>query len=100
MDKVQNILDQVKDYSLNELSELIYRLKDIYRDKYRGTYRTIDIYNMSCNIVDRIKSETGYSCYYLPAERSGCIGTNVIEVPLDKYTEDLEKELIDKYTNV
>ncbi len=99
MDKIQTILDQVKDYSLNELSELVYQLKDIQSNKYRDTYKNINVYNGSGNITDKIHRDTNLQCYHVSSNIGG-VGTNVIMIPLDRYTEELEKELIDKYTNV
>lgn len=84
------------DLSLDELENFIMELISLRNKKYNELFKTIKIYP-GRRIEGKIKEETGYYCYHVPATGSAGRGTHIIVIPREKYTEELEKELIEKY---
>lgn len=97
MENINNILEQCKDLSLQEIYRLREELSFMYRDKFEASYRTIHVYPGE-RLVEKIKEETGFHCYHKPSEGySSGRGTHVIVVPIEKYTDQLVQELTEKY---
>lgn len=60
-------------------------------------YKVVKVYP-GIRKVEMIESETGFDCFHAPCEGySAGRGTHNIVIPIEVYTEELEKELIKKY---
>ena len=89
--------DKYKDLSLRDLSNLIGHLRDLYNEKYNEKYIILSVINGSGNVSSNINKEYGFHCTW--RGEKDCCGTTYIEVPRDKYTEELETEIKAKYDN-
>lgn len=97
----EEILLEFSKLSLEEQDRVIEEMWTITRTLYWETYTHVEIFNKSGNISSTIKEETGFDCYWRSNKAgTGYIGTNVIVIPKEKYSEELEKELLIKYDNV
>ncbi len=93
----QEILSQCKNLSLEDIDYLIGQLRDLYSERFNSVFKVVKVYPES-NIVERIKTETGFHCYHKPyKECDGCRGTHIIVIPIEKYSVELERELISRY---
>lgn len=97
MKNKEYVINKCKKLSVDEISYIIEQLQYLQRDKFESLYKTINIYPGEI-IVDKIKKETGFECYHESCKGySMGRGTHVIVIPIEKYTDDLKKELIEKY---
>lgn len=96
-DKIEQF---AKDFTLRELSDASAILKEMYYDKFKATYVTVEIYNSIGNISSRISKETGYETYHEKSQLSCGIGTNVVLILKKIYTKEIKEELLAKYNNV
>jgi len=89
---------QVSKMTDEELEEL----KRCISDEKDKRYIQVSIYNIEGNIASNIQKETGFKCYheYAQQEYTAGIGTNYINIPVNKFSEKLEKKLISKYNNI
>ena len=83
---------------LKEIEEIKKEL-DLYLYSKEQKYRTVPIINRNGNISHTIQKETGFECFhkYPVQEMTASRGTNYIKIPAEKYTLQLEEELIEKY---
>ena len=94
---INNILELCKELSHNELYDLILSLKELHKKKYKDVFVEIRIHPGEY-IVTTIIKETGFYCYHEKAiDNPMGRGTHIIAVPKEKYTNELKKELINKY---
>jgi len=94
----EEIVEVLKQLSLSDMNYVLDHLKSIAHDKFYATYRVVNVYSGQVNISDRIFKETGFQCYHEPSDLSAGRGTNVICIPHEKYSKELEKELLNKYS--
>lgn len=94
----KEIIEAIKELSLEDVSSVLGICKDIYEDKYKKTYTEVYIYPGE-RIEDKIHEETGFYCYHKPVEQeySAARGTHVIVIPKEQYTKELEQNLVKKY---
>lgn len=97
MNKVaKEILQQCDALSLCDIDELYNELRKLWWKKYNAKYKRICIYP-GADITEKIKIETGFNCHHESCGYSMGRGTHVIEIPIEQYTEELEKKLKDDY---
>jgi hypothetical protein len=83
--------------SIIELDGLIDKLRAIRNQKFNEQFVEIEIHPGHYQ-VENIMRETGFHSYHKPCVRETMgRGTTYIVIPKDKYSEELEKELIEKY---
>lgn len=92
----QEIVTICENKSLKEINNLIGLLKDLYHKKYYDTYVIIRIYP-GFNKTIEIQKETGFNCYIIPSDTDAGRGTHIIEIPKEKWTRELQNELVIKY---
>lgn len=97
---IKVIYDSCKDLSLKDLDILVDILRSKYSSDLHTKYLVVEVFNYDGNISSTIQKETGLECFHKPSFNYGGIGTNIVLVPKDKNTTRLEKEIIEKYTNI
>lgn len=94
----QQLVEVILRKDLKEIEEIKKEL-DLYLYSKEPKYRTIPIITGDGNIAYTIQKETGFDCFhkYPVQEMTACRGTNYIKIPVEKYTEELENKLKNKY---
>ena len=92
-------LEQFESLSINELDYFIGRLQDIRNDKFHKQYKVVTVVNSNGNISNTIKNESGFQTKHYPVVQTltSYCGHNDIYIPIDKYTKELEQQLIKNY---
>jgi len=80
--------------SIGNLDLLIDELKRIRNRKFNETYKTVKVYP-GRRLETTIQNETGFYCYFVPHEYGR--GTHIIVIPIKKWSEKLQNELLEKY---
>jgi len=98
MTKLKALQELCSDLSLNEISDFRAYLYDLYQAKYNFLYKEVVIHPGE-RIEEKITKETGFKCFHkVPMqEYFAGRGRHVIVIPKEQYTEELEKELKNKY---
>jgi hypothetical protein len=97
--KSSRILKECSKFSINELTSLIHELENIHSKIYWDTYTEVYVYPKS-NIAKQITKETGFKCRYYYTDYPTEKNLHIISIPLEKYSKQLEKELIEKYGKI
>lgn len=93
----EEIIKYCNKFSISELDYIRDELEYIRNEKFDSTYKTVKVFPGS-KLVEKIIEETGFYCYHRPCEGySMGRGTHVIVIPIEKYSEELEQQLIKKY---
>lgn len=93
----EEIIQYCTNFSISELDYIRDELRYLRNEKFDNTYKVVEVFP-GTRLVEKIKKETGFHCYHKPSEGySMGRGTHVIVIPIEKYSEELEKELIEKY---
>lgn len=96
--KIKVIVKSIKRLSLEEVTKLKEEIQQIEIEKFNDVYVVIKIFNVNGNISKKIKDETTFETYYkFNYYDEGTVGTNVVLIPKERYSEKFEKELLDKY---
>ena len=94
---IEEIYNNCLELTISELDNLKDKLKDLRNEKFNNIYKIVEIYPGE-RIESKIIEETGFYCYYSPCEGySMGRGTHYIVIPIEKYSDSLKKELIEKY---
>lgn len=90
--------DKFDQFSVQEQRELILWFKEMQSEKYRKEYKEIEIHSYQGNITKEIKEAyPQFSVVHRISGNQPGIGTNVIVVPVDVYTEGLKKAAKQKF---
>lgn len=93
---VEEMYNNCLELTISELDTLRDKLKDLRNEKFNNTYKVVEIYPGE-RIESKVTEETGFYCYYRPCEGySMGRGTHYIVIPIEKYSDSLKKELIEK----
>jgi hypothetical protein len=82
--------------SLYEQKQLLMELTDIHKLKFDSVLKEVLIYSSLKDISKKIKDETGFDCRWI-YDSDHSIGTNVITVPKEMWSMDLEIKLKKRY---
>lgn len=96
----ESLLKQCEGATLKELDEIISELKIQRRDLFNSMYKIVEVFP-GVRIEDKIEKETGFACYHKPVEGYTMgRGTHCIVIPVEQYTEELKKKLVETYDNL
>lgn len=96
---MKDILNKLETLSISELDKVVEEAKNWRWEKFHAKYKVVEVHDYNGNISRKIKDETNFSTQY-SQEIENTIGTNHIIIPIEKYSKELEEELILKYNCV
>ena len=94
---IEEIYSNCLDLSISELDNLKDKLQWLRNEKFNNTYKVVEIYPGE-RIESKVTEATGF--YYYHKHSKGYSmgrGTHYIVIPIEKYSDSLNKELIEKY---
>ena len=100
MEEVEDkIVELFANLPYDEMEKIFESLKEIKNEKYFKLFKIVKLItgrgNVSWEISDKYKLN---SWHKLPVRiGEGCCGTNYVEIPIERYTDELVQELKDKY---